>query len=128
MASGTFTFTQEILDEHGWSLGRDFYGSGNLTLTNAWMDASNGVFFWVVDGVIYKSWNHLSGKWGLINHFNKLWYDNRTSGLASTDMKSAIDELATKIPDLSNYYTKIEVQTQISSALSAIGVAEEGTY
>ena len=57
----------------------------------------------------------------------KEYVNNKVQGLASTDyVNQAI--AAVPQPDLNNYYTKTEVNTAISNALDAIGVAEGRTY
>lgn len=64
-------------------------------------------------------------------YFQGLFYDNSTSGLTATTLPGAIDELKTMVDnaggggDLSDYYTKTEVDNLITSA---IGEVENGAY
>lgn len=64
-------------------------------------------------------------------YFQGLFYDNSTSGLTAKTLPGAIDELKTLVDnaggggDLSDYYTKEEVDNLITSA---IGEVENGAY
>ena len=77
--------------------------------------------------------NYVKGTTAQIQkYFQGLYYDNSTSGLTAKTLPGAIDELKTMVDnaggggaDLSNYYTKTEVDNLITSA---IGEVENGSY
>lgn len=77
--------------------------------------------------------NYVKGTTAQIQkYFQGLYYDNSTSGLTAKTLPGAIDELKTLVDnaggggaDLSNYYTKTEVDNLITSA---IGEVENGSY
>lgn len=111
------TLTQAILDENGWTRGFDFVNNATLSIPQDIYGGSHKIYLWVINNVVYRGRDdNRASKINAVNYFNKFWYDNTGTGLVSTDIPAAINELAGKVPDMTNYYTKTEVDTAISEA------------
>ena len=111
------TLTQAILDENGWTRGFDFANNATLSIPQGISGGSQKIYLWVINNVVYRGWDaDRASRINAVNYFNKLWFDNTGTGLVSTDIPAAINELAGKVPDMTSYYTKDEVDTAISEA------------
>lgn len=128
------SLTANDLSAIGITQAKTFSDDGTMKMGSLPLSLGYNYLFLRDSGTIFYC--HQSYAKYIIRHFNRFWYDNTKSGLTSTDIPAAIDELKTLVDaaggggnvDLSGYYTKTETDAQIENAVAAIPQPDLSKY